>query len=396
MSVAALNFLYEEPKSNSTIVGIIIGGGMLIHSFTGGVVILFGIILTYCIDFLKSRKIKEILIFLGDFLLITSPYILLFRYPEVSQVISFSANIESSLLLVVTELYQTLNISIMSIPQITLIWPIAQGLNDLELYCPSLIFFIISVFAFIGSNKKNRQIPVIIGVLLVSLLYMFDPIVINGVPLITELDAIYPIERMVFFINIVIAISAALGFKKIERIIIKVKDRIFATNFFQSKNLINHQYEQYGMLIFLTVIIIGDFIQIANPSQNYIATWWASNIPGDYGECLLYTNFHVPAQSSVITTAETWGWSVSGGMDPFYAYMTNLIDIQPNATFYSIPPITNITINSFYQSTAFESYDYIILNSSTISLYSLLITQQNITLVFTSTNQLYFLYKIQK
>jgi hypothetical protein len=373
MALSAISLMVMDIPNKEIYSGFILGAGIIIHSFTGGIFLFLGFLFYFLLRCRKKSYRILFLKFIFSFGCIILPYLLLFNYPPYGNIPSFFSHVFNLSLYRFSSLISTtlLNLRL----QISWNWNI--NYNLFLFYGPFPIYYIFMIFAI---KKKNHEICIILlGLLLASVAYMVNPIVINGTPLQYTFDQLYPSSRVLIIVSIPVSIFSGIGFDILNKKIKKFFEKM------TKKHNIHFRKKNYSLIfIFFLIILQLNTININIEKRNQ--NFWPNNVPDDYTETLLWLGNNLNNNDTVIVP-EIEAISNQKKLDGLHHGLAFGINFIINDTYYNISNLQNIN------SSIFKNIDYIVIPTSILDVFSIYIENLLITNTFISKNKDYQVYK---
>lgn len=336
-------------NKNSIIIcsGFLLGGGFLYHSIVGGFYPLFGYIFYFIYEIIKKRRIFNPLKFIIALVLTMLPYIILFRLPDILINDLFElGNTNGNLIMIIPKTF------LLSVPLINFKLDINFGINLIDIWGPSAIFFIISIFSIIRVRYHFKQIIFFLGLILISLFWIFNPIVINSIPIRDVLDKnIYETLRGNYYLVIAISFFTGIALKSINSVFKKVSNIRWKweREFKLVKKLI-------PTALIMTVLINQFYISYSKTlsSKTIYGSNWPNPIDDGYSECLNWLNINASPNSSVIIpNTDYWHFFDPARIYKYQMGMAYDINFEENTYFYQYldHKEANSTFSKLWQNT---------------------------------------------
>ncbi len=282
---------YDDKNSIIFCSGFLLGGGFLYHSIVGGLFPIFGYIFYFLYEIVKKRKIYNTLKFFAALIITALPYIILFR--NFTFLFKFLDIINNN---------GDLTISVPSNFLLSLIfidfnWDLRLGLNLIDIWGPASIFFLISILSFYLIKDYSKQFIFFFGLTFITTFWIFNPLIINSVPLRDFLDSIYLSARGNYYMVIVISFFTGIAVKSINSVFKK---------FLKYKRTRNKELRIIIKLIptFLIITLLINQTHISYSRslsfKDIPGSHWYNPIDDGYSECLNWLNINAPRSSSVI------------------------------------------------------------------------------------------------
>lgn len=340
-------FLFNDAKTSKIISGILFGGAFLIHPVIGTFFLLPGILLYFLIQFLQKKKKFFFKFFIFSIIIVIIPYILLFKYPQF--------NINNSILNIATFEAISSNSYVFSFINLENNW-----LKDLTGQ-PTLMFYIFSFFGIFYFKKNKALVSLFSLMFIISFLFVINPFVLNGVPLIEIFNQYYLNARGIFPLTISITFLSSLGMKKIIDLMKNINENI------NRKRIRNFNKNLTSKFIVILLIFSQATVTFDHIKSGY-GFFWPHNIPEEYTEVILWISQNIRNENSIIVPNETWG--VSDEIKIVWYYQTFLFgyNLVQNNSFYQDDHIFE------YQelfNMSFFNFDYIILQNYNLISYEI-------------------------
>jgi hypothetical protein len=396
-SLIAILSLIEDPNilNNSPTQGtkmnalppFLLGCAILIHPFTGGVFVLVGFIFYYLYFWYQTKSFRKILPVLYGIAIPLGLYFFGFPFPGILNRITGTSPSSGE---------PSIPSDTPTLP-LTFQWNLQKSIDILTYFPAAIWVYIIAIIGLFFLKSHKSLIPLILGIISTSLFYTFNPIVINGVPLIDTFHAYYHIDRASFALSIGVTFLTGFAISGIQQHVEKWYNARLMKKALQTdrENYLAGKVQppeiQLAALIMVGFLIYQGAITL-DPNRSAIGVW-SNNIPGDYSETLLWANYKLSPGVSLVTSEITWSYPDFFIYNYYNATIPNLKIIR-NDTFYMIEPLNQSILEQQLTEIQLTLYDYIVLDQTGRSRYFAAIEQGYIISVFNSSNAQFFLFQI--
>ena len=380
-----LYFFFEMNKISKCIAGILLGSSFLCHPIIG-IFFIPGILLYFFIMFLEKKK-TNIMAFFSTYIIVLIPYILLFKYPlfgiydSIFDIIGFNGffnpqNISGLTLNNLTGIISS-NLQISFYLDFKTLKSIENG--------PIILFYFFLPLLIFRFKKEKGKIIFFLITLIFSILFITNPIVINGVPLKAIIDQYWFSDRGLYFLTISSAFLSALAFKNL---IIIIKNIFYKFEKYKKKP---HQFKiNFIFKIFIIYLIGSQAFRTINHFNRCYGDFWPNSVPEDYTESLLWIKQNIDPENGIIVPNTSWVPSRFEIIYFYYDAMLYKYHIELNSIFYQQQTYTYSVLNN----SSFFNYDFIILGQQYLIYYESIINNSYLFLTFKSSNSEFYLFEI--
>jgi hypothetical protein len=368
--------LFFDKYHNPFQLGLLMGGALLIHPFAGGIFI-FGGYLTYLGVSLAKKDFQTLQtakVFFSA-AVASAPYFLLFKMGEnIGNILQYIPVLFSGQIRIdqIPIIYLVLQKSV------TFVWDFSYGINLLLNIGPHWIFGVSGLGIIASFRKFWKEIAIVGGFLLCSLLYLFNPILIDGQPLATTFNfRLTEGERMLFMVTLCISIFAGPGF---EQIWMKIREKTI------SIKGIDLKWVDEAPKIMLLLLVLSQINQTYYATHYiYYGSYWPAGVPDEYTEAILWLNYHYEEDIHALISEENVtrpGWQ---------HYINQALAYRVNITIDD--RYFNFTNSESVNQPLWRQFDYIVVHTRYRANFEQLNVDQPYIAVFTTEYGSYTIFQ---